>query len=370
MIAMLDYAQRYNTFNMSWLKKLQQIYHQYLPLSHYVLALLFLLPIYPFLRHSLVSGNSSLVDIYAHLIRQGSVLMGQVLGIEQQKLVNIFLSETPLDTRFMAFWQTFLFVLGVSFLNTSKVKRVIWGVAGLLAIYLFNALRWLILTRFELWNSDFSIVLTNGTMVALLNAALLMFGYSWWKLNYPLKRLLIAQLQFKAESIRKVIRNLLIVSVLLILTQWVTYTQTLPLISWVSKGVLALSKAFLALLGYTTYLSGRYIYTSEAAIFFSDSCAGIELMLIYASFIAILNGKYKAWFIMGGIFIIFIMNVLRISLIMIYLIQHKGHYHLPFDIHDLYTYSVYLVTFILWAIWIHFFNTTEKVSQSRKYKGE
>jgi len=346
---------------MNWFEIFRQTYRRYIPLSHYVLLLLLLLPIYPVIRHSLVAGNSFFIGEYAHWIRQGSVILGQILGIERQGLLNIFLTQTELDTRFMAMWQTLLLVLGVVFLHASVVMRILVGVTGLLSLYLFNVLRWLILTSGEVKYADFSWNLWNGTMVAMLNVALLGFGYWWWKSNDSLKRLLVTRLMIKPIVIRKVIRNLLIVSLLLIITQWITYTQSLPLISWVSIGVLEVSKVLLSVLGYTTYLSGRYIYTHETAIFFSDTCAGIELMLIYASFIAIINGKYKIWFITGGILIIFLMNVLRISLIMIYLIHHQGHYNLPVNIHDLYTYPVYLVTFILWAVWIHFFNKTEPV---------
>jgi len=343
---------------MNGFENLRQLYRQYVPLSHYVLLLILLLPVYPVLRHSLTAGNSVFVAGYAHWIREGSVLLGQVLGVDRQGLLNIFLSQTSLDTRFMALWQTLLFLLGVIFFHTSLIKRIVLGIAGLLILYLFNVVRWLALTSAEVQYADFSLNLWNGTMVAMLNGLLLAYGFWWWKCNYPLKRLLMGRLQINPPAIRKVIRNLIIVSVLLIITQWVTYTQALPLISLISKGVLSASKLLLSLLGYTTYLSGRYIYTRDAAIFFSDTCAGIELMLIYSSFIAILNGKYKLWFILGGIFIIFLMNVLRISLIMIYLIHNKGNYHLPIDIHDLYTYPVYVVTFFLWAVWIHFFNKT------------
>ncbi|MGC8803123.1 MAG: archaeosortase/exosortase family protein [Bacteroidales bacterium] len=341
---------------MGWIKKLQYIYNQYIPLSHYVLLLLLLLPVYPFLRQSLTTGNSAIVDGYAHGIKQGSVLLAQWLGMQHHSLLKIFLSPISLDTRYMAFWQTLLFVIGTIFLNTSVGRRIVIGAAGLLAMYVFNVVRWLILTHVGSYYGGEAIILWNATLIVLLNLLLLGYGYWWWKRNFPLKRLIIAKLQIAPVSIRKVIRNLLIVASLLIITQWITNTQTLPLISWLSKAVLYSSQFLLNLLDYTTYVSGRYIYTREAAIFFSDTCAGIELMIIYASFIAILNGKYKAPFIAGGIFVIFLMNVVRISMIMIYLIHNKGHYNLPIDIHDLYTYPVYAVTFLLWAIWIHFFN--------------
>lgn len=347
---------------MDRLGKLKQVYRQYLPLSQYVLVLLVLLPLYPILRHELASVDSFLVKNYALLIQRISVLVGQLIGVDRQELLNIFLSRINLDSRFMSFWQTLLFLLGIFFLRASTSKRIVWGIFILSFILLFNVLRWLILTSGELSNANFSFVLWNGSLVAILNLILLAFGYWWWKKNYPLKRLLIGQLQISSNAVRRVVRNLLIVAVLLIITQWVTYTQTLPLIAWISKGVLELSRVLLAVFGYTTYVYERYIYTANAAIFFSDTCAGIELMLIYASFIAILNGKFKAWFIAGGIVLIFLMNVLRISLIMIYLIHNGGHYNLPINIHDIYTYPVYLVTLILWVIWIHFFNKVEEAT--------
>ncbi|MCX7987721.1 MAG: archaeosortase/exosortase family protein [Bacteroidales bacterium] len=341
---------------MSTLTKFRQAYNFYLPLSNYVIALLVLLPVYPIIRQLFLSGDTAFVNTYAHLIKQGSSTVGEWLGLSQQVLLNIFLSHTQLDTRFMAFWQTILFLLGAIFFRISLDKRLIIALSGIVFFICFNIGRWLLLSFAEIHFENYSMHLWNGTLIALLNFGLLFFYLIWWKKNYSLKRLILSKLKVSAITLKRIIRNLLLLAILLIVVQWITYTESVPLVSWVSKAVLWCAQALLALMGYTTYLSGRYIYTHEAAIFFSDTCAGIELMIIYASFIAILNGRYKLLFITGGLLVIFLMNVLRIGLIMVYLIHHQGQYGLPFNIHDLYTYPVYAVTFILWAIWIHFFN--------------
>jgi exosortase/archaeosortase family protein len=298
------------------------------------------------------------------MVRNGAIFAIQVFYPHHAAsfIEKIISGQIVIDTRYLALWQTLLFLIGIIFLNKKISKRLIFGVSGLVFIYLFNVIRIELFTLSFDNPSSININIINGLLVLLLNFLLFMFFVYWWKQNYPLKKMLLSKLKIQSFSLRKLIKNLFLVFLLLITINFLAFTQIVPLISWISTGVLYASQYLLRIFGYTVYVYGRYLYTPNAAIFFSDSCAGIELMFIYSSFIAILNGRYKFWFIFGGILIIFLMNIIRISLIMKYLIHNNGHYGLSLDLHDIYTYPVYLVIFILWVIWIHYFSDTKKIS--------
>jgi len=161
----------------------------------------------------------------------------------------------------------------------------------------------------------------------LLNFICVGIGYYWLKNNFPLKRFLISKLKFNKKTYKHILRNTVIALSIIILTNFLAYTQLLPIVSFLSTVILKSSQFFLHLLGYVSEVKDRFIFQKDGiSIFMSDSCIGLELMLIFGSFIAIVGGKLinKIWFIGIGIIIIYILNVLRISLIFIYLIHNNG----------------------------------------------
>lgn len=87
---------------------------------------------------------------------------------------------------------------------------------------------------------------------------------------------------------------------------------------------------------------------SEPTISIADNCNGLELMILYIAFIALMPGSAgrKLAFIAGGIPVIHGANLLRcIGLVGIHL-QWPGYF--DFAHHYLFKIMVYAITFLLW----------------------
>lgn len=346
------------------LSNLKEIYAKYYPLSNYALFFLFIMPLYPIIRQSLLSTDSIIISTYARFLFQLSYNIYYLFSNNSYIFFLAFAKGLKIDTTLMALWPTFIVAIGSMFLHKPLWKRVLFFCSFYLIIIIFNIIRIIFLSfcYSQVW--QISPNMLNGSLVLLIHFGLLWFALYWFRQNISFKRLLLKRFDVTKENLKKIVRNFSIAVTIIIVVIFFTYTQIIPFISYISKGVLHFSQLFLHGLGYNTYIWGRFIYTSEATIFFSDTCAGIELMLIYLSFILIFNGRKKLLFILSGLVIIFIMNILRISIIMAYLIHHKGIYSLPINIHDLYTYPVYLVTFLLWVIWINKFGNSKAIEPS------
>ena len=75
-------------------------------------------------------------------------------------------------------------------------------------------------------------------------------------------------------------------------------------------------------------------------------------MFLFASVVYFTgNQENRGWrFIIFGLFVLNIANIVRIVLVFIHL-QNHGDYLLATDVHDLYNYATYTIVFILWVIW-------------------
>ncbi len=91
------------------------------------------------------------------------------------------------------------------------------------------------------------------------------------------------------------------------------------------------------------------------------SCLGLNTMLLFASLVFIMGENSRAsWiYILSGLIILNIANIMRMVLLFMH-IQEHGTYVGIVDYHDLYDYAIYGIVFILWVIWF------EKFSHFRK----
>lgn len=345
-----------------YLKAIKGLYINYYPLSYYAIFALVVMPIYPILRQYFLSTESPIIYQYSRFLFNGSYFILKLFSADTYLFLLAFTKGLKINTTLMALWPTFIVIAGCFFLQKPIWKRVII-LGSLLSIIIgFNFSRIILLSYSYTHIIPISPNLLNGLLVMFLQFGLLWFGYFWFKKNIAFKKLLLKQFEVTKLNLRKIASNFGKAVTLIIVINFFAYTHLLPLISYISYGVLYLSKILLNILHYQAYYAERYIYNSEATIFFSDACSGIELMLIYSSFIVILNGRQKLFFIVGGVCIIFLMNVLRITIIMIHLIHNHGKYSLAINIHDLYTYPVYIVTFLLWVLWIKKFGNRERIT--------
>ena len=122
----------------------------------------------------------------------------------------------------------------------------------------------------------------------------------------------------------------------------------------------------LGLLGYETDFkivnNKNLVYSDKQAVLLvADACNGLELFALFTGFILAFPGKwkYKAIFIPAGIFLIFLINVLR----EIALSLNYKFFQETFELNHKYTYVfiVYIFVFIIWRYWLKNYSSLVKV---------
>jgi exosortase family protein XrtF len=106
-------------------------------------------------------------------------------------------------------------------------------------------------------------------------------------------------------------------------------------------------------LGYESCIDGVGICVrSVATVRISNGCNGLELMLIFMAFIILFQGSFfkKLVYIFFGVTVIFISNILRVTLLALDNYQNKKYF--DFNHHYTYTFSLYFIIFCLWLVWI------------------
>jgi exosortase/archaeosortase family protein len=100
------------------------------------------------------------------------------------------------------------------------------------------------------------------------------------------------------------------------------------------------------------FYKGDITYRNLSELFINNRCLALDLMYAFSVFIIAFFGpvKKKLWFIPMGILIINTLNILRIIGLGITVMYFPKY--INFNHHTLFTYIVYMCTFILWVIWI------------------
>ena len=118
--------------------------------------------------------------------------------------------------------------------------------------------------------------------------------------------------------------------------------------------ILYTSKWMLHLFNYQPFIFGRNIKGDNAWIEIRNMCLGTNVMLVYAGFIFIFFGRLqrKFQFIIMGIVLIIIVNIIRIAFLYVYLDKNGGIYAGFVNVHDLFNYPVYALVLFLWYIYL------------------
>ena len=93
------------------------------------------------------------------------------------------------------------------------------------------------------------------------------------------------------------------------------------------------------------------IYRSgERTLRIANACNGLELMVLYIGFILCFPAPAaRKWkFVLGGIALICLLNVLRCTGLVLIFVHYRKY--LDFSHHFLFTFVVYLLIFLLWFV--------------------
>lgn len=83
-----------------------------------------------------------------------------------------------------------------------------------------------------------------------------------------------------------------------------------------------------------------------------EGCNAISVMILFVAFIVAFKGNFRKTllYILGGIILIHFLNILRIALICIAMLNYPQYQHLLHGV--LFPLFIYGVVFLLWFIWV------------------
>ena len=96
-----------------------------------------------------------------------------------------------------------------------------------------------------------------------------------------------------------------------------------------------------------------------------EGCNGLSVMILFVAFIIAFSGKFKntLLFLIFGIVVINILNVLRITLICMALYSYPQFE--DFLHGGLFPLVIYGVVFILWVIWVNNYSSYARISEKK-----
>jgi exosortase family protein XrtF len=102
------------------------------------------------------------------------------------------------------------------------------------------------------------------------------------------------------------------------------------------------------------------LYNSEPALNVYEGCNGINTIIIFVAFLVAFGPASKSllWFLPLGVFIIHLMNLLRITLLF-FVAEYRPDF--MYFIHKyVFTGVLYAAIFLLWILWVKKFATDQK----------
>jgi hypothetical protein len=210
-------------------------------------------------------------------------------------------------------------VLAVVLLSKSSIlNKVKYFIVAFLIISLYNSLR---ITLHAIY-PDTATVHNWFFNLLLIPRWLIVLGFVWyyWKKFPTLLEFIKKKFGFNDEFIKSTFLKIAIIIVIYYLVVILTFNDLIFLNgSLLISFILKTSKYFIELLGYECWLNNRLIYGTRVSLYMDDSCMGINLMFLFASFIALMPGsfKHKLWYIPMGLIIIVLLNSLRVILIFV-----------------------------------------------------
>ena len=248
-----------------------------------------------------------------------------------------------------------LFIVGIITQSTLKSKFLFLA-ESFLFVSIYNVLR-IVVHGFlpetvSVHHWFFNIVLIPRWIIVIAMI------YYFWEKNSAIKQYVVNKLKLSEEYYKSFFIKLVFANIVYYLVLIFTYNN----LFWINgelfvKYILLISQEVLSIIGHVSTIDGRHIGGEFARLYMDDACIGINLMFLFAVFIALFPGKriHKWWYIPTGLFVIILLNISRIVFIFIMLTRAQGYYKFPVDIHDVFTYPVLVFTFLMWVFWINKF---------------
>lgn len=131
------------------------------------------------------------------------------------------------------------------------------------------------------------------------------------------------------------------------------------------------SERLIAAFGYETYIaqtpndeSMSIAIGQNYIIRVIEGCNAISVLIMFMSFILAFHARWKVTllYILAGSAIIYVLNVFRVALIAIGIHEIPQHEDLLHDV--FFPLFIYGVVFLLWVIWVRYYQKTKKIGKS------
>lgn len=304
-------------------------------------------------------GVKHILNSYSDLLIWSTKLISNKNNIYDFANNTIIANEQKIkiDFFFFSFYHIILAWAILSVTPSPLIKRILCTIAVIVTFTIYNTFR-------------IAIHITNPATIATYNLLfnilliprwLFVIGllYYYWQKYPKLKDFLLEKFSFNDNFYKKSILKLLILIatyylVIIIFFNKYFYVNGSLLVDFILNS----SKMIIKTMNIDVWLLNRLIYNDKTAIFMEDSCIGVNLMFIFASFIILMPGKrwHRIIFISIGIFLIILINIIRIVLIFVMLYKANNVYNFPIDWHDVFTYPVLLFTLLMWNLWLNKFS--------------
>ena len=106
----------------------------------------------------------------------------------------------------------------------------------------------------------------------------------------------------------------------------------------------------------------KLIYNQKYVARLIEGCNAISVIILFVSFVVSFSGKLKPtlFFILGGSFLVYVLNVIRIALLGVLLYFFPSRESLLHEV--FFPLFIYGVVFVLWVIWVNTFSLYAKNS--------
>lgn len=137
------------------------------------------------------------------------------------------------------------------------------------------------------------------------------------------------------------------------------------LVAQQSRNVAQMMGADASILPHSSEASYRFLLNGKSMVRIVEGCNAVSVMILFAAFIIAFSTTFKrtALYIIAGILIIHVLNIIRIALLVL------GFHHYPEYkdlLHDIiFPLFIYGVVFVLWVVWVTKFSGNAKKNKDR-----
>lgn len=137
--------------------------------------------------------------------------------------------------------------------------------------------------------------------------------------------------------------------------------------AWVCKDVAGAAYHILNWIGYTAFVNGRHVgVLGTTGVVLVNGCSGITVIGLFVGFMLAYPGRWipRIIFILIGTGIIYLVNIIRITVLSIIVADWPNMFHLAHAYGD--TAVFYIVVFGMWMIWANYGGNKLAAFRSKK----